>query len=104
MTSAIAKDMRLPEDYKGVVILSVVSNGSAAKAGLNGMVLDADNNGYLIRKGDVIISVDGNKIDKFTDIAKQIEKKKAGDVLDVTVNRNGAIFNKSITLELPPRL
>jgi len=61
-------------------------------------------NGYLIRKGDVIISVDGNKVEKFTDIAKQIEKKKAGDVLDVTVNRNGAIFNKSITLELPPRL
>jgi C-terminal processing protease CtpA/Prc len=104
LTFAAAKDMRLPEDYKGVAILSVVPNGPTAKAGLNGTVLDVDNNGYLIRKGDVIISVDGNKIDTFTDIAKQIEKKKAGDVLDVTVNRNGAIFNKSITLELPPRL
>jgi S1-C subfamily serine protease len=66
--------------------------------------LDVDDNGYLIRKGDVIISGDGKKIDTFTDIAKQIEKKKAGDVLDVTVNRNGVIFHKSITLELPPRL
>jgi PDZ domain len=104
LTFAAAKDMRLPEDYKGVVILSVVPNGPTAKAGLNGTVLDVDDNGCLIRKGDVIISVDGNKIDTFTDIAKQIEKKKAGDVLDVTVNRNGAIFHKSIMLELPPRL
>ena len=104
LTSAIAKDMRLPEDYKGVVILSVVPNAPASKAGLNGTSLDVDDNGYLIRKGDVIISGDGKKIDTFTDIAKQIEKKKAGDVLDVTVNRNGVIFHKSITLELPPRL
>jgi hypothetical protein len=104
LTSAIAKDMRLPEDYKGLVILSVVPNAPAAKAGLNGTSLDVDDNGYLIRKGDVIISVDGKKIDTFTDIAKQIEKKKAGDVLDVIVNRNGVIFHKSITLELPPRL
>jgi len=104
LTSAIAKDTRLPEDYKGVVILSVVPNAPASKAGLNGTSLDVDDNGYLIRKGDVIISVDGKKIDTFTDIAKQIEKKKAGDMLDVIVNRNGAIFHKSITLELPPRL
>ena len=96
--------MRLPEDYKGVVILSVVPNAPASKAGLNGTSLDVDDNGYLIRKGDVIISADGKKIDTFTDIAKQIEKKKAGDMLDVTVNRNGVILHKSITLELPPRL
>jgi hypothetical protein len=100
----IAKDMRLPGDYKGVVILSVVPNGPAAKAGLNGTVLDVDDNGYLIRKGDVITSIDGNKVDKFTDIMKQMEKKKAGDLLDVTVNRNGAILHKSIMLEPPPRL
>jgi C-terminal processing protease CtpA/Prc len=104
LTSAAAKDMRLPEDYKGVAILSVVPNGLAAKAGLIDTSLDVDDNGYLIRKGDVIISIDGNKIDKFIDIVKQMEKKKAGDVLDFTINRNGAIFNKSITLELPPRL
>ena len=104
LTSAIAKDLRLPEDYKGVVILTVVPNGPAAKSGLNGTVLDVEDNGYLIRKGDVIISADGNKIDKFIDIVKQMENKKAGNVLDVTVNRNGAIFHKSIMLELPPRL
>jgi len=104
LTFAAAKDMRLPEDYKGVAILSVVPNGLAAKAGLIDTSLDVDDNGYLIRKGDVIISIDGNKIDKFIDIVKQMEKKKAGDVLDFTINRNGAIFNKSITLELPPRL
>ena len=103
-SAGIAKDMGLPGDHKGVVISSIVPNGPAAKAGLNGTVLDVDDNDYLIRKGDVIISIDGNKVDKFTDIIKQMEKKKAGDLLDVTVNRNGAIFHKSIMLELPPRL
>jgi hypothetical protein len=103
-SSTIAKDMRLPEDYKGVVIQSVVLNSPAAKAGLNGTILDVDDNGYRIRKGDVIISIDGNKIEKITDIIKQMEKKKAGDFLDVIINRNGATFHKSIILQPKPRL
>jgi hypothetical protein len=103
-SSTIAKDMRLPEDFKGVVIQSVIPNSPAAKAGLNGTILDVDDNGYLIRKGDVITSIDGNKIEKLTDIIKQMEKKKAGDLLDVIINRNGAIFHKSIMLQPIPRL
>jgi S1-C subfamily serine protease len=103
-SSTIAKDMRLPEDFKGVVIQSVIPNSPAAKAGLNGTILDVDENGYLIRKGDVITSIDGNKIEKLTDIIKQMEKKKAGDLLDVIINRNGAIFHKSIMLQPIPRL
>jgi hypothetical protein len=95
----IAKDMWLPEDYKGVVIQFVVPNSPAAKVGLNGTVLDVDDNGYLIRKGDVITSIDGNKVDEFTDIIKQMEKKKAGNFIDLVVNRNGARFHKSIMLE-----
>jgi S1-C subfamily serine protease len=92
------------DNDNGVVIQSVVPNSPAAKAGLNGTILDVDDNGYLIRKGDVIISIDGNKIEKLTDIIKQMEKKKAGDLLDVTVNRNGAMFHKSIMLQPIPRL
>jgi hypothetical protein len=103
-SDAIAKEMRLPENYKGVVIQSVVPNGPAAKAGLNGTILDVDDKGYLIRKGDVIISIDGNKVDGLTDIIKQLGKKKAGDVLDATINRNGIIFHKFITLQPISRL
>jgi hypothetical protein len=103
-SSTIAKDMRLPEDFKGVVIQSVIPNSPAAKAGLNGTILDVDDNGYLIRKGDVITSIDGNKIEKITDIIKQMEKKKAGDLLDGIINRNGATFHKSIMLQPIPRL
>jgi hypothetical protein len=101
---AIAKDMRLPEDYEGVVIQSVVPDSPAAKAGLNGTILDVDDDGYLIRKGDVITSIDGKRVDEFTDIIKQMEKKKAGDMLDLTVNRNGALFHKSILLQPLPKL
>jgi|tagenome__1003787_1003787.scaffolds.fasta_scaffold19835944_1 S1-C subfamily serine protease len=90
--------MKFPEDYKGVVIQSVVPNSPVTKEGLNGTVLDIDDNGYLIRKVDVITSIDENKVDEITDIIKQMEKKKAGDFLDVKVNRNGAIFHKSIIL------
>jgi S1-C subfamily serine protease len=94
----------LSEDYEGVVIQLVVPNSPAAKAGLNGTILDVDDNGYLIIKGDVITLIDGNKVDKFTDIIKQMEKKKAGDLLDIIVNINGATFHKFIMLQPIPRL
>lgn len=102
-SSAIAKDMRLPENYEGVVIQAVVPDSPAAKAGLNGTILDVDNNGYLIRKGDVITSMDGKKIDQITDITKHMEKKKPGETLTLTVNRNGAIFDTSTILQAFPK-
>lgn len=59
----------------GVLITSVVENGPAAKAGL--------------KAGDVIIAIDGEKVDSSGDIVRVINKKKDGDItLTIVSNHN----------------
>lgn len=60
-------------DGKGVLVTSVADDSPAAKAG--------------IKAGDIITSVDGEKIDGAGDLSRVINKKKDGDVT-LTVIRN----------------
>ncbi len=66
-------------DGKGVLITGVTADSPAAKAGL--------------RAGDVVISVDGEKIDSSGDVSRVINKKKEGDVtLTVVRDKNQRSF------------
>ena len=68
-------------DGKGVLVTSVVDASPAAKAGL--------------KAGDVITSIDGEKVEGAGDLARGINKKKEGDVtLTVIRNKN----QRSITV------
>jgi hypothetical protein len=96
---ALAEDMGLPKNYKGAVVQSVITASPAYKAGIRGATLDVNESGYLIRKGDVIIAVDGHKIKGAEDIVKQMEKKLLGDLVSIIVNRNGQIINFVVKLE-----
>ncbi len=59
----------------GALITSVSENGPAAKAGL--------------KAGDVIVAVDGEKVDSSGDISRAINKKETGDItLTVVSNHN----------------
>ena len=60
-------------DGKGVLVTGVTDDSPAAKAGL--------------KAGDVIISVDGEKVEGSGDVSRAINKKKDGDVT-VTVVRD----------------
>lgn len=60
-------------DGKGVLVTSVADDSPAAKAGL--------------KAGDVITSIDGEKVEGAGDLARGINKKKEGDVT-LTVIRN----------------
>jgi hypothetical protein len=104
LTPDVAEEMGLPIKYKGAVVQSVIVGSPAYKAGIRGTTLDVDQSGYLIRKGDVIISVDGHKINGAKDILKQMKKKQLGDMLTLTVYTNGQIMNLNAKLEpLSPR-
>jgi len=62
-------------DGKGVLVTSVSDDSPAAKAG--------------IRAGDVIVSVDGEKVEGSGDVSRAINKKKDGDVtLTVVRDKN----------------
>ena len=66
-------------DGKGVLITGVTDDSPAARAGL--------------RAGDVIISVDGEKVDGSGDVSRAINKKKEGDVtLTVVRDKNQRSF------------
>jgi hypothetical protein len=93
LTRSLAEDMGLPKKSKGAVVQSVIPGSPAYNAGLKGITLDVDESGYLIKRGDVIISVDGHKVNGSIDMVNQMKKKHLGDLLNLVANRNGQILN-----------
>ncbi|MFL6327802.1 MAG: PDZ domain-containing protein [Nitrososphaeraceae archaeon] len=93
LTPSLAEDMGLPKKTKGAAVQSVILGSPAYNAGLKGTILDVDESGYLIRRGDVITSVDGHEVNGVEDMVKQMKKKHLGDLLSLIVSRNGQILN-----------
>jgi C-terminal processing protease CtpA/Prc len=73
-------------DGKGVLVTSVAEDSPAAKAG--------------IRAGDVIVAVDGEKVDSAGDVTRGLNKKKEGDV-SLTLIRNKSQINVNVTPKMP---
>ncbi len=71
-------------EIEGVKIGSVDENSDALKAGL--------------KKGDIITKVNNVKISKFSDLKGQLTAKRPGEVVDVTVNRNGSELTRTVKL------
>jgi putative serine protease PepD len=69
---------------RGAEVVSVVSGGPAAKAGL--------------RTGDVITKVDGKDVSAPDDVSAAVESHKPGDQIQVTVLRNGGRVNFTVEL------
>lgn len=80
---------------RGVIIADVLKGGPAAKAGLLGTRRDGQ--GRIVF-GDVIIGLNEEKVGNYDDLYNALEKRKAGESVEVTVNRNGE--RKKVKLEL----
>ena len=78
--------LRLPQDVTtGVVITDVVANSPAAKAGA--------------KQYDVIVEMDGQKIETSIDLRKYLyNEKKTGDSLKMKVYRQGQLVELTLTL------
>jgi putative serine protease PepD len=85
---------RLPTDY-GLVVLQVLPGGSADLAGIRGVTPE----GYL---GDIILSIDGQKMNSIDDLYRFLDKKQVGDVVEVEVYRNGKTVTLRMKLETLP--
>ena len=66
-------------------VVQVQPNSGAEKAG--------------IQPGDVIIKADGKTITSFEDLQSIINNHKVGDVISVTVWRNGKTFTVPVKLQ-----
>ena len=103
LTPDLAEDRDLPVDSEGVAVQSVIPSSPAYKAGIEGMRLDVDKEGYLITRGDVIVSMDGKDIENTNDLQDIIEDKKVGDLINVGINRNGNLTNVIVNIEPLPK-
>lgn len=86
----ITKDVAVLNNVvSGAYVQSVVALSPAEKAG--------------IHPGDIIIKLDGNAVQAETgELATLIADKKVGDVISITVWRNGKTFNFKATLTVAP--
>ena len=73
------------ETHPGALVMSVIKGGPADEAG--------------IRKDDIIIEFDGQKVEALGDISNGLEKKAVGEKAQITVWRNGKELNYVVTLQ-----
>lgn len=86
----ISQGIRMPVE-KGLLIRTLTQGGSAALAGLRGISQDDDGEVIL---GDIITSIDGQKVEELDDLYKILDKKAIGDTVQVEIYRT----NKSMTV------
>lgn len=99
----LAKVLNL-NDAVGFLVITVVDDSPAAKAGIHGSneTIEVDGIKYSIG-GDIILSVDGNQVRKIDDILIHLQRAKSvGDEMVLEVLRDGRTTNITITLDERP--
>jgi S1-C subfamily serine protease len=91
----IAQGYQLPSDH-GLVVVEVVPRGPADQAGIRGLTPDR-------RLGDIILSVDGQKMDSLDDLYRLLDRKKIGEVVDVEILRSGEKRTVKVKLSEVPQ-
>jgi S1-C subfamily serine protease len=83
----LASDLGLAADY-GLLIVQAVSGGAADRAGLRGgNERAAYGNISIMIGGDLIVAIDGDKVESQQDLARIMNKHRAGDSVKVTIFR-----------------
>ena len=79
----------------GVLVLGVVPNGPAAKAGIRATHRTPDGQ---IELGDLILAIDGQTVGSADDLSDLQEKYKVGDTVTVLLLRDGQRREVKVTL------
>jgi S1-C subfamily serine protease len=94
----LAEQMGLAADY-GLLIVQVVPGGAADRAGLHGGSEHAYlGNVPIMLGGDLIVAIDGEKVQDQQDLAQLMNKHRAGDGVRVTIYRGKKKIDVSVTL------
>jgi S1-C subfamily serine protease len=96
--SEIAGELGLAADY-GLLIVQAVPGGSADRAGLRG----GSERAYLgnipiMIGGDLIVAIDGEKVESQQTLAQIMNKHRAGDTVKVTIFRGKKQMEVSVAL------
>ena len=94
----VASELGLAADY-GLLIVQAVEGGSADRAGLHGGTERAYlGNTPIMIGGDLIVAIDGEKVESQQTLAQVMNRHRAGDTVKIT------IFRGKKKLELPVAL
>jgi S1-C subfamily serine protease len=94
VTPAVATQYGL-NVQSGVMIISVEGNSAAARAGLRAAAASTSNR----VAGDVIVSIDGQPINSFDELASYIDSRKVGDRIQIKLVRENREVTVDLTLE-----
>jgi S1-C subfamily serine protease len=97
-----AEALDLPR--QGGLLIQDIGEGSAAQAGgLRGArQLAVIGNAQVGVGGDLITAVEGNPVDSQDSLSRVLAKKRAGDMLKLTIYRNGRFMDLNVKLGEAP--
>ncbi len=94
----LADQLGLAADY-GLLIVQVVPGGSADRAGLRGGSERAYISNYPVMVGgDLLVAVDGDRVENQEDLAQIMNKHRAGDTVKMTIYRGKRKMEVSVAL------
>ena len=82
----------------GAMIWQIARAGAAATAGLRGVTQDENGD---IALGDIIVSLDGEKVGNSDDLYRLLEKHQVGQTVRVEIVRNGRRLTVPVRLSAP---
>src|SRR3984893_1236806 len=98
ISAELADEMGLPAGY-GLLIVQVTPGGSAERAGLHGGTERAYlGNIPIMLGGDLIIAIDGEKVQDEQDLSQMMNNHRAGDTAKVTIYRNKKKLDVNVAL------
>ena len=95
VSEAVAKELDLPVE-EGALLQEVVSGGPADRAGLRAG--SQPTSGGLSAGGDVIVSIDGEKIENSTDLVAAIEGLDPGQEVEIELYRGDEKQTETVKL------
>jgi serine protease Do len=104
MAPSLAEAMGLDSGQRGVLVVKVVPDSPADKAGLRGSDQQATVNGEQVPVGgDVIVGIDGQEVKDFDDLVAYLARNtQAGQDISLTLLRGGDEVDVDVTLAARP--
>ncbi|MGH9631853.1 MAG: S1C family serine protease [Bryobacteraceae bacterium] len=99
----LAEALDLPAEG-GLLVQEVVRGSAAQAAGIRGpQQIVAVGNIQLGVGGDLIMAIDGSPADRIDALSRALNRKRAGEEIELTIYRNGRKITQNVTLGEDPR-
>jgi S1-C subfamily serine protease len=95
---SLSNQVQLPVS-SGALIINVLPDSGAARAGLRGIVQTEDGE---VEIGDIIVGIDGQKVSNNDDLYRALDKHQVGDTVNVEIYRDGKQMTVPVKLTDTP--